>query len=206
MNFHLSCITSQKLSWFFRKWHNQERNYRDKPIYLCNLRLEVHPRSREPKIKQSIDWTMTLSITMTQGFVVFLAFCYFACLFLAFFILYIIFESWQSGGPDDEGRIEEAIRAGPFAPCHWLANKSSHDENNVQGNDNMSSSKMHLKLTRETMATRHFHSQHPQHHSLVHIRNQNQSLDAAAHHTSTCTISTPMQTSRAGMLSPIITV
>jgi len=31
-------------------------------------------------------------VVMTQGFVVFLAFCYFACLFLAFFILYLIFE------------------------------------------------------------------------------------------------------------------
>ena len=29
---------------------------------------------------------------MTQGFVAFLAFCYFACLFLAFFILCLIFE------------------------------------------------------------------------------------------------------------------
>ena len=34
-------------------------------------------------------------VSMTQGFVVFLAFCYFACLFLAFFVLYVIFESWQ---------------------------------------------------------------------------------------------------------------
>lgn len=34
-----------------------------------------------------------LVVSMTQGFVVFLAFCYFACLFLAFFILYLIFES-----------------------------------------------------------------------------------------------------------------
>ena len=63
---------------------------------------------------------MPLSITMTQGFVVFLAFCYFACLFLAFFILYLIFESWQSEGPDDEGQIEDAIRAGPFAQSNWL--------------------------------------------------------------------------------------
>ena len=41
---------------------------------------------------------MALTISMTQGFVVFLAFCYFACLFLAFFILYVIFESWQRFG------------------------------------------------------------------------------------------------------------
>ena len=41
---------------------------------------------------------------MTQGFVVFLAFCYFACLFLAFFVLYLIFESWQ----EEDGEGNEA--------------------------------------------------------------------------------------------------
>ena len=55
---------------------------------------------------------------MTQGFVVFLAFCYFACLFLAFFILYLIFESTRTCrcgegvGPPGEGggggELEEA--------------------------------------------------------------------------------------------------
>ena len=66
------------------------------------------------------NFKMPLSISMTQGFVVFLAFCYFACLFLAFFILYLIFESWQSDGPDDESQIEDIIRAGPFAQANWL--------------------------------------------------------------------------------------
>ena len=40
-------------------------------------------------------YTTMLVVSMSQGFIVFLAFCYFACLFLAFFILYLIFESWR---------------------------------------------------------------------------------------------------------------
>ena len=63
---------------------------------------------------------MPLPITSTQGFVVFLAFCYFACLFLVFFVLYLIFESWQRNGSDDQEEIEEGIRVGPFSQKNWL--------------------------------------------------------------------------------------
>ena len=80
------------------------------------LWLNLQPKWNLPKD----NFKMPLSISMTQGFVVFLAFCYFACLFLAFFILYLIFESWQSDGPDDESQIEDIIRAGPFAQANWL--------------------------------------------------------------------------------------
>ncbi len=52
---------------------------------------------------------MPLHVSMSQGFVVFMAFCYFVCLFLAFFILYLIFESWQSDGPDDETQIGKQL-------------------------------------------------------------------------------------------------
>ena len=68
---------------------------------------------------------MALTITMTQGFVVFLAFCYFACLFLAFFILYVIFESWQRFG----SQVDRCF--GSFRPSHikkrilpWSANRT----------------------------------------------------------------------------------
>ena len=82
-------------------------------------------------------WTfiMPLSISMTQGFVVFLAFCYFACLFLAFFILYLIFESWQSDGPDDEGQIEEIVRAGPFAQANWLPKPQARHAGPIRVNE-----------------------------------------------------------------------
>ena len=67
---------------------------------------------------------------MTQGFVVFLAFCYFACLFLAFFVLYLIFESWQSDDDDDKvSKIASNAtllkKAKPFYVAHCLDIKRS---------------------------------------------------------------------------------
>jgi len=57
-------------------------------------------------ILHAFTFSLSYNPNLISGFVVFLAFCYFACLFLAFFILYIIFESWQSGN-DEKGVGEE---------------------------------------------------------------------------------------------------
>ena len=109
-----------------------------------------------PPEKEVIPFKMPLSITMTQGFVVFLAFCYFACLFLAFFILYLIFESWQSEGPDDEGQIEDAIRAGPFAAqSNWLPKSMAY----VSYSSNDNNAKPQLQLQSVHNHKHHHHHQ-----------------------------------------------
>ena len=54
-------------------------------------------------------------VSMTQGFVVFLAFCYFACLFLAFFVLYVIFESWQHVPEPEDAEVSNLS----MKYCSW---------------------------------------------------------------------------------------
>ena len=48
-------------------------------------------------------------VSMSQGFIVFLAFSYFACLFLAFFVLYVIFESWQQAHAQEKDEVRNTL-------------------------------------------------------------------------------------------------
>jgi hypothetical protein len=75
---------------------------RRQPVYtLANIRCLFDSAAILPQMQWIINTfvamrqiTVYSSLTgMTQGLIVFLAFGYFACLFLAFFVLYLIFES-----------------------------------------------------------------------------------------------------------------
>ena len=65
-------------------------------------------------------------VSMTQGFVVFLAFCYFACLFLAFFVLYVIFESWQHV-PEPEDAEVSSLPMNNYSLTHCLLKIPNHN-------------------------------------------------------------------------------
>lgn len=112
---------------------------------------------------------MPLSISMTQGFVVFLAFCYFACLFLAFFILYLIFESWQSDGPDDEGQIEDIVRAGPFAQANWLPKPQARHAGPIRVNEIQYDAASYYRKTKIRTDHHNNHHQHQNHRSTNHV-------------------------------------